>query len=117
MGERDGTDLYHRIVDFAYGDQERNDLMREVWSVTPWAVNVRPGNINGDEYRDIREWLYKNLGDQAWPIHGRDGDWQFGGATVFGETVGFKTKDQLDRFESEFPHRLVDPRLSPKEPQ
>jgi len=103
------NELFHRIVSFDYGDPERNDLMSKVWGVTPFIVNVRTGSPDGDQYRRIVEWAHDKLGPQAWPIHGRDGDWQTGSATVYGETfIGFKHKDDLDRFVAVFGELIVE---------
>lgn len=99
-----GTDLFERTIAFDYGDTERSDLMKKVWSVTPWMVDCYTGNIGSTTERDIREWLYNNVGDQAFPIHGRGGDWQFGSATIHGWTwVGFSSKELLDEFLKAFP--------------
>lgn len=99
-----GTELYERTIAFDYGDVERSDLMKKVWSVTPWMVDCYTGNINSDTEREMREWLYSNVGDQAFPIHGRPGNWQFGSATIHGWTwVGFSSKELLEKFLEAFP--------------
>jgi len=99
--------------EFDYGDKERNDLMLEVWSVTPWMLNVRTGSPDSDHFGEIRRWCRDNTGPEASPIHGRAGKWQTGGATVFGETfIGFATKELMDDFSREFPGSIVAERVT-----
>lgn len=103
-----GSALYGRILAFDYGDADRTELMEKVWSVTPWAVNVMTGNIEGEDYRRVREWCRDNLGAEAWPIHGRPGCWQFGSATVHGETfIGFETEEMLAQFQRQFGDLII----------
>ncbi|HEY0120630.1 MAG TPA: hypothetical protein VGC14_02525 [Rhizobium sp.] len=103
------TDLYHRVLTYDYGDKERSDLMAKVWNVTPFVVNVRTGSIDSEEYRAMIDWLRDTFGDQAWPIHGRAGQWQTGRATVFGETfIGFQAADGLAAFRAKYGDRIVE---------
>ena len=67
------TDLFHRTLAYNYGDDERSDLMRKVWSVTPFMVDCQTGSPDDDAYRRIMQWCRDNIGPEAWPIHGRDG--------------------------------------------
>lgn len=95
----DGSDLYHRTLAYDYGDADRSRLMAEVWSVTPWMVNVFTDNINGDRERNINDWCRSHFGDEAHPIHGRPGSWQRGGATIYGWTwYGFISERMMDEF-------------------
>lgn len=88
-----GSELYHRTISFDYGDDHRRALMEEVWSVTPWVVNVFSDNISSARERGMMEWCRKRIGDEAHPIHGMPGKWQRGGATIFGWTwFGFTDK-------------------------
>jgi len=103
------TPLYQSIIEFDHGDAERNDLMRDVWSVTPFVLNVHTGSIcpsaKDSHYRDMMVWCLKNFGHQAFPFGERphNGDWQFGGVTVFGWTwIGFKTCEQMEAFKTAF---------------
>lgn len=99
-----GTDLYERTLAFDYEDDERADLMKMVWSVTPWMIDCFTGNINSERELTMREWLYSHIGEQAHPIHGRDGEWQLGSAVIHGWTwLGFRTEDQLPTFKAAFP--------------
>lgn len=99
MGEVRGTELFERMLAFNYEDTERAELMRKVWSVTPFMVDCETGSPGDASYQRIMKWCRRNFGPEAWPIHGRDGEWQSGTATVFGWTwIGFKTQDQLDQF-------------------
>ena len=110
------TELYTRIVSMDYGDQERSDLMAKVWGATPFVVNVRTGSPGEDAYREIIQWARAELGPQAMPIHGHDGDWQTGSATVFGETfIGFKHEIDLARFSEAFGHLIIADQTSPTE--
>lgn len=110
------TDLFNRILAQNYGDQDRNDLMAKVWGVTPFVVNVRTGSPGEDLYREIIQWARTELGPQAMPIHGHDGDWQTGSATVFGETfIGFKHEIDLGRFSEAFGHLIIFDQASPAE--
>lgn len=105
-----GTELFARTLAFDYGDEERSALMRKVWSPTPFMVNVDTGSPDSDRYREILQWCRENIGPQAHPIHGKDGDWQTGTATVFGWTwMGFATEDLLNRFLAAFPSLGVQP--------
>lgn len=101
------TDLFERTINFSYDDPERSALMRKVWSVTPHMINCYTGSINSDREREIRQWLYTNIGDQAYPIHGREGDWQLGSAVIYGWTfLGFSRKKLLDKFLQAFPDAI-----------
>jgi hypothetical protein len=40
------TDLYHRTMDFDYGDGERCELMQRVWRGTPWMVDTYTGGYS-----------------------------------------------------------------------
>jgi hypothetical protein len=96
-----GTPLYDRMLAYDYGDQERADLMREVWEGTPFMTNCNSGSIASDREREINDWCREHFGDEAWPIHGRPGNWQRGGATVYGWTwYGFRTAEMLKQFEA-----------------
>lgn len=98
-----GSDLYLSMLAFDYADQERADLMHYVWSVTPWIIDCYTGSINDERMREMRGWLRENMGPQAFPIHGKAGDWQYGSATIQGWTwVGFATEEQLSRFVERF---------------
>lgn len=98
------TDLYERTITFDYGDSDRRDLMEKVWSVTPWMFDCFTGNINSERERAMREWCRTNIGEEAWPIHGRPGDWQLGGAVIYGWTwIGFAKESQMKAFQEAFP--------------
>ena len=104
-----GTPLYDRLITYDYGDDERRDLMEKVWSVTPYVVNVMTGNINGDDWRAMMQWCREAFGAEAWPIHGREGKWQTGGATIFGEThIGFATSEDLATFQAKFGDKIIE---------
>lgn len=99
-----GTDLFHRTMAWADSEQDdplkRGELMRKVWQETPWMVDVYTGQItNHGRYREIMDWCREKFGPELWPIHGKPGTWQSGGATVYGRTwMGFATKEMMDEF-------------------
>ena len=98
-----GSPLFHRIVSFDYGDDERSALMLKVWSGTPWAVETWTGGIDNDQSREIMDWCRERWGDGALPIHGRPGRWYRGSATVHGWTFfGFETEAMMREFASEW---------------
>lgn len=101
-----GSELYHSVMDTFENDSKFDDeLMHKVWDGTPWIVNAYTGNIeNTSRYYDIQKWCRENFGDEAWPIHGEQGDWHRGGATIQGWTwMGFKTKEMMDKFIEKWP--------------
>lgn len=101
-----GTDLYHRTMDFDYGDGERSEIMHKVWDGFPWMVNAYTGGYsnNRDREHEILTWCYEHIGEQASPIHDKPGRWHRGGATVNGWTfVGFAHKEDMEKFEARWP--------------
>lgn len=99
-----GTALFGRTLAFDHGDQERNDLMRKVWSVTPWMVDAYTGSIAEERVRAMLCWCHEAFGDQASPIHDKAGRWQCGGATIYGWTwFGFSTREELEQFIARWP--------------
>lgn len=77
-----------------------DELMHQVWDGTPWMVDAYTGSISNEgRYREMMEWCRDEFGPEAWPIHGKPGDWHCGGATVFGWTwMGFAAKDMMEKF-------------------
>ena len=99
-----GSELFQQMQTFDYGDDERRDLMIDVWSPTPWIVDAFSDRTNSDTDRAMVEWCREAFGGEAWPIHGRAGEWQRGSATIHGWTwFGFRTEDQMNQFLSRFP--------------
>lgn len=96
-----GSEIYEWIVNQDTAD----DLTHKVWDGTPWIVDAFTGRI-GDEMRDCKiiKWCRDNFGEEAWPIHGKPGDWHRGGATVMGWTwIGFKTEEMMHKFIEAWP--------------
>lgn len=98
-----GTDLYKRTMQWAEHDgrYRYGDLMREVWSVTPWMVDAYTGGYSNNLEREenIREWCREHFGQEASPLHGIKGAWQRGSATINGYTwMGFATQEMLEKF-------------------
>lgn len=99
------TDLYERTIAYDKGDQRGNDLMRKVWESTPWMVDAFTSSCCEARYQEMTGWCRDNYGQDCWPIHGRPGTWQTGGATVFGWTwFGFATEAQLNKFMAAWPN-------------
>lgn len=94
-----GSELYRRALTECL--PEHQELMAEVWSPTPWMLDV---NVGGEERRrEIRNWCNRNLGPESSPIHGNEGDWHEGNVTMHGRTwYGFKTEAMAKRFEAQF---------------
>jgi hypothetical protein len=97
----DGNALYQRACNECL--PEHRELMVEVWSPTPWMLDVNVGS-GEDRRREIRHWCNRNLGHESSPIHGHEGDWHEGNVTMHGRTwYGFKTEAMMKRFEAQFP--------------
>lgn len=95
LGSTLGSALYRSLMESQYAD----DLMHQVWDATPWIVDAITGGINSDRWREVMEWLREQFGPEAWPIHGKAGDWHTGGATIDGKTwIGFATAEMMERF-------------------
>jgi hypothetical protein len=96
-----GTPLYERMIDFAYGDAERAELMRTVWSGTPFMTNCNTGSPGDERMYEIRAWCRERWGDEAWPSHRRPGRWRVGSVTAYGWTwIGFESAAMLAEFEA-----------------
>lgn len=99
-----GTQLYRETLAYNSGDPERDALMREVWSPTPFMMDCFTGSMREARYYDMLHWCCERFGRQASPIHEIDGDWQTGGATIHGWTwYGFKTAEMLQEFMDAWP--------------
>ena len=101
-----GTDLYRWMMAWADEDPIANhrELMVKVWSGTPWMVDAFTGSVADTRDFEMRDWCYEHFGEQAWPIHGKPGDWHRGSATVFGRTwFGFATEEMLNQFAERWP--------------
>lgn len=98
-----GTALFQRTIAFNYGDAERGQIMREVWTPTPWMLDVYVGDLYGRE-DEILRWCRHALGPESSPIHGRAGSWHRGSATIFGWTwFGFADETTMRRFQERWP--------------
>ena len=100
MSENIGTDLYRRTMERAGKEgRDRAELMREVWSGTPWMVDAYTGSISDHRYDEIMDWCRDQFGPEAWPIHGEEGLWHSGSATVYGYTwMGFASEEIMEQF-------------------
>jgi hypothetical protein len=91
-------------MDFNHDDPDRAALMRQVWEGTPWMVDAFTDGTGSGRDREMRDWCREQFGPEAWPIHGRPGQWQRGSATINGWTwFGFATKAQMDQFIARWP--------------
>ena len=98
------SDLYRRMLEYDYGDEDRRDLMEKVWSGTPWMVDAFTDGINSPRERAMIEWCRDEFGDEAWPIHGKSGSWHYGCVTIHGWTwFGFDTEDKMHQFCERWP--------------
>lgn len=79
----DCTELYQRAINECL--PEHKELMVQVWSPTPWMLDVSVGSAE-ERRREIRNWCNRNLGTESSPIHGNDGNWHEGGVTNQGKT-------------------------------
>ena len=99
-----GTDLYQRVILSAADD--RSELMRSVWAPTPWMADIYTGSFtrSDDRWQQIASWCTEHIGPESSPIHGAEGQWKFGSATIFGRTwIGFATESQLAAFLEAWP--------------
>ncbi len=98
--EHTGTSLYRdHVLNYDYGSREANELMKMVWSATPWMLEVNTESVCDPRYDEIAEWCRETLGREASPIHGIDGHWQRGRVTVDGWTwYGFATEEMMRQF-------------------
>ena len=102
-----GTALYERMIERSKDDPDSGELMRQVWSPTPWIIEVRDFEPNSKEWFDFVRWALSELGDESMPLHGHAGVWRRGNATVFGETwYGFAAEHLMDKFMRRYPDRV-----------
>jgi hypothetical protein len=93
------TELYTTAIDGCM--PEHRERMIQVWSPTPWMLDVKVM----DRRREIRRWCNRSLGPESSPIHGHNGNWREGGVIVNGKTwFGFKTEEMMKQFEAQFPN-------------
>lgn len=103
----EGTELYREMLAFNYGDGERNEMMRNHWTGTPWMINIFTGSHPDGRDREMMEWCAERFGPEAWPYstNPRAGRWKRGGATVFGwGWYGFDAEQAMKEFEAAFPN-------------
>jgi len=99
MKKTKGTELYQRQIASLKIENEQDALMYEIWSQFPWMIDVYTGSPGDSKYREIISWCKEQFGLDAWPIHGRPGDWYIGGATIHGWAwMGFRTKEMMEQF-------------------
>lgn len=99
-----GTPLFERMLAYDYGDAERAELMREVWTPTPFMVNVNTSSIASNRDYEIHRWCREQFGPENWLLADKVGTWQRGSATVDGTTwYGFATEALMQQFLKRWP--------------
>lgn len=100
-----GTPVYQRAMAYydARNTEEDAALQHKVWDRTPWILNVNGGSPDSDRTREIVLWCVAQFGDEAWPIHGKPGNWHRGGVTICGWTwYGFATERMMKQFQEKW---------------
>lgn len=93
------TELYKKMIEHEYQDQETRDLMQKVWQDTPFMVNIFTGPFENDRRREMEDWCRENFGQENLAIWGKKGNWQLGSVTIFGwNWAGFATQEQMEKF-------------------
>lgn len=96
--------LFERLMASEQGDE----LMHKVWDNTPWMMDAFTGAVNSTRWHLMNEWCRENYGPEAWPIHGKPGQWHRGGATIHGWTwFGFATEAMMTYFAESWPNAKV----------
>lgn len=90
---------YKKLLD-ELGRQET----RLRWGNHRHILNVNTGPIDNSIIWDkMATWLAENLGGEAWPMHGVEGDWYMGADTVDDWTlIGFSSEANMQKFKDEF---------------
>ena len=97
------TELHQRVMTYDYKNEKTTELMRFVWQGFPWMVDAFTGSMMSDRDHEMREWLEKQLGQEASPTHGIEGRWQRGGATIYGWTwIGFVEEADMLAFQEQW---------------
>lgn len=95
-----GSALFGRVI-----APTQDALMHKIWDAFPWMVDAFTGRFDDARYDQIGAWLHGRFGREASPIHGIDGKWQRGGATINGYTwIGFATEEMMTTFEKFWPN-------------
>ena len=93
------TELYDKIIKHGETSCAGSDLTHKLWDHTPWVIDVFFGGHNSESERSILDYCFCNFGPEAWPIHGKPGNWYRGGATVDGSGwIGFHTAAMMEQF-------------------
>lgn len=104
------TPLHQRMLAYWIDDPERLELNTRVWAGTPWMLDVETGSPDSDRRFHMATWCREHIGPEAWPIHGKPGNWYTAGATVDGWTwIGFATEALMREFMAAFPDHVKEP--------
>lgn len=101
------TALFDRKIAWSQENltEEGHRLTLKCWAERPWLVNVYSGGISDARERLIIEWLTEEFGPQAWPLHGKPGDWYQAGVTIQGWCdFGFATEQMMTQFQEAWPN-------------
>ena len=95
--EAHGTELYRKVVNWE--EHTTSDFLRMVWEPTPYMIDVYTGGPTSGRRYEMHEWLTERWGPEGSTIHGHEGLWQFGDASIDGYTwLGFATKEMMQEF-------------------
>jgi len=106
------TPIYKQLLEKADAGELASDgeLTRQVWGNTPWIIDVYLGEwdeVAHERESDINAWCREHFGEEAWPIHGRDGRWRSGSAIVNNWTwYGFDTEEAMQQFMAAWPDNV-----------
>lgn len=98
-----GSEIFKRFIQESLPEHKALNL--EVWSPTPWMVDVFVGEYIPHHSRnsEIRNWLQQNFGNESSPIHKALGLWHESSVTIHGYSwYGFKTEKLMNRFLDQF---------------
>ena len=99
-----GSELYRREMALCEEQGDPVGLMQMVWGGTPWMAEAFTGPFGGCRLDAMRQWCRDHYGPEAWPIHGRPGNWHGGGTSIEGWTrFGFATGTMMMEFIEAWP--------------
>ena len=110
MPEQQGSEIYFRML-AGVADCDLptlSELLRKIWSPTPWMLSVKVGVYDDEKRHEILQWCLKNIGNELDPIRRRKGVWREGNVTINHQTwYGFATEEMMSRFIEQFKDLIV----------
>lgn len=92
-----GSKLFKQMIAVISDSEKTSELMKELWSPTPWMIDAFTDSNDSERYREILDWCHNKWGRESNNVEDRN--WRVGGATVYGYTwYGFKTKQMMNEF-------------------